>query len=406
MNDNLAALLYLLGRHVTTALRVRRDDEELVLSRRHAPPLRRLHEALRRGEQIGIDPWVEREDGTRGLVCLWAHTACPEVTADDLPAALRPHVWIRQGESALAVWLLPEPTGRPGGTDPAVAMREVAAVLGIHSADLRDYLPVPADLGDVVIADAGRSLDPATLIEWAQTVLAARCAAERERRERDEMAQRTMRLRLLVHALAAAADVRQRHEAGAPRGDTTIAAELEGSAVAEHGRSPEPEGPQPPETDTAFQAAISAPIRSEGDPLAILPSHVDALTLPTGAMAAAALEPARDDARVGDITESVLPHAYQRAALQARADGERVIDAPAFARLDAALADARATGWDEAHMRAVLADAMAERGTRDVWAALGVTLTWLRDGALYGLCGVRWVPLKDVAAGVSERPRP
>jgi len=406
MNDNLAALLYLLGRHVTTALRIRRDDEELVLSRRHAPPLRSLHEALQRGEQIGIDPWVDSEDGTRGLVCLWARTACPEITADDLPVVLRPQVWIRQGESALAVWLLPEPTGRPGGTDPAVAMRIVAAALGIQSADPRDYLLVPADLGDVVIADPDRSVDPAALIEWAQTAHAARCAGEREHRERDEMAQRAVRMRMLVRALAATIDVRQRHEAKAPRGPTTSAADIENRAAAEHERSPAPSGPQLPGTDIALQSAVSAPSRPEGAPSATPSSHADAMTLPTGAMAAADSKPAQDNVTASDMTEPVLARAHHDIALHFRADRERLSDVRAHARLEAALADARAISWDETHMQAVLADVMTEVGTREVWAALGVTMTCLRDGELYGLRDDRWLALRAVAAGVKGLPRP
>jgi len=82
------------------------------------------------------------------------------------------------------------------------------------------------------------------------------------------------------------------------------------------------------------------------------------------------------------------------------------MDARAYAQLEAALADARAIGWDEAHMHAVLADAMAELGTRDVWAVLGVTMTRIHDDTLYGLRGDHWVALSDVASGVRGRSRP
>lgn len=174
MDDQVAAVLYLLGRHVTTALHVRREDEELILSRRQPPPLRELHDALERGEQLAIDPWVDLEDGTRGRVCLWARTPCPEVTAEDFPAQLTPQVWIRQGGVALALWSLADPSAQPGGIDPARAMREVAGALGLTACDPRDYISVPRDPDDIVIIEPGHDTDAVRLVQWAQGALAER----------------------------------------------------------------------------------------------------------------------------------------------------------------------------------------------------------------------------------------
>src|SRR5579864_3263236 len=70
----------------------------------------------------------------------------------------------------------------------------------------------------------------------------------------------------------------------------------------------------------------------------------------------------------------------------------------ARSRLAAAIADARKHDGDMDHLQAILVGAMAELGTRDVWAALGVAMTSLRNGTLHGLRGDRWVSLKHLLA--------
>jgi hypothetical protein len=382
MNDPIAALLYLLGRHVATALRVRREDEEIVLSRHQAPPLRELHDALERGEQITIDPWVDLEDGARGLVCLWARTPCPEVTVDDLPAALRPQAWVRQGGSALVVWSLAEPNTQPGGIDPARAMREIAAALGITACDPRDYIPVPRDPQDLVIIEPGRDIDGAQMVQWAQSTLSDRRERQRQRREQQDAVRRVALYPHLLRAVTAIAAVRRvQEETASPPAIATVA---RGGATAEDLRQPEP--------DTLEEAAVVSEPDVESQPAEQIDEDPWVARLEdTGGVGL------HGHSAISPDTVEPLDHANKRVAMLAPSHEDDTAD-DVRERLARVVAEARRETWDEARLHATLVAFMAELGTRDVWAALGVTMTSLRNGTLHGLRGGQWVSVSDLLA--------
>jgi hypothetical protein len=389
MNDPIAALLYLLGRHVATALRVRREDEEIVLSRHQAPPLRELHDALERGEQITIDPWVDLEDGARGLVCLWARTPCPEVTVDDLPAALRPQAWVRQGGSALVVWSLAEPNTQPGGIDPARAMREIAAALGITACDPRDYIPVPRDPQDLVIIEPGRDIDGAQMVQWAQSTLSDRRGRQRQRREHEDAMRRAALAPSLLRAIAAVAEIRRGHEEAAAR-----------AVIAGVERSREEPAEGPPRRDPA---AVEEPITAgapESEIQQVAPRDDDPWATPLEDSVRVKRESRAvvSSAETDVATPTDIRHAIVRARseMPSRPYYEDDISAEVRSRLAHALTEARDGTSSEARLHATLVESMAALGTRDVWAALGVAMTWLRDGKLYGLRGDRWVSLRGL----------
>lgn len=390
MNDPVAALLYLLGRYVTTALRVRREDEELVLSRRQAPPLQELRDALDRGEHLAIDPWVDLEDGTRGLVCLWARTPCPEVTVEDLPASLRPQVLIQQGGSALAIWSLAEATGSPAGIDPVRAMREVAAALGIAACDPRDYISVPRDPQDLVIIEPGRDIDGAQLLQWAHAVLVDRVERQRQSREHEDAVRRAALYPALLKTIAAVAEMRRSQEAAAARaviagvdssyGSTNGLRQMEAATFEEPAAVDEPE------------AAIQPIAPRDEDPWAT-PLEDSARDEQEGRVVAS---PAQTD--FAEPTTVMHAAARARSELASQAYDENEIHAEARSRLARAITEAREGKFEPARLQATLVESMATLGTRDIWAALGVAMTWLRDGKLYGLRGDRWVSLKDLFA--------
>lgn len=394
MNDTIAALLYLLGRHVTTSLRVRREDEELVLSRRQAPPLGEFHASLERGEQLAIDPWVDLEDGARGLVCLWARTPCPEVTVDDLPEALRPQAWVRQGGSALTVWSLAEPTGDPGGVDPARTMREVALALGITACDPRDYIPVPRDPQDLVIIEPGRDTDAGRLVQWAHDLLAERRAREQQRREPEETATTTaLGLRLVTVLATVAEKCREREEAA-------LRAAIE---VTEHGQA-QTEDLQQPQLGKLEEAAAVSEREAENksvnqrdqEPWATPWQDADRGGLENRTSVSPA-EPEPVD-QVNIVRATLLARS-QRTSHNSLDDDTST---EARSRLARVIAEAREGEWDEPRIQATLVEAMAELGTRNVWAALGVRMTSLRNGTLYGLRGDHWVKLRGSLA--TEEP--
>ena len=389
MNDPVAALLYLLGRRVTTALRVRREDEEIVLSRRQAPPLQELRDALHRGEHLAIDPWVDLEDGTRGLVCFWARTPCPEVTVEDLPASLRPQVLIQQGGSALVIWSLAEPTGSPAGVDPVRAMREVAAALGITACDPRDYISVPRGPQDLVIIEPGRDIDSAQLLQWAQAVLADRAERQRERREHEDAARRAGLYPRLVRVIAAVAQMRRGQEEAAAR--AVIGGAERSEAPAESLRRAE-------RTTTEEPAAVGEP---EGENPPVVPRDED----PWATALEDSVDAGREDHGVvsSDKTDFAEPMTIVRAAARARSElaspaYESIISAEARSRLARAITEAREGKCEQSRLQPTLVESMAALGTRNVWAALGVAMTSLREGKLYGLRGDRWVSLKDLFA--------
>jgi len=407
MNEShVAALLYLLGRHVTTALRVRRENEEIVLSRHQAPPLRELHDALAAGEQLAIDPWVDLEDGSRALVCLWARATDAPSTIALLPGPFSPHVRIALGASDLLVWLLDQPAADPAGIDASHTMKTVATALEVEPGDIRDYIPIPPDPSAVAFIDPDRSVDITAFVQWAQGIVDERRARERRQREVEAIAHRLALSRRLVVVLDGLGHARRRQE------DAAYAAEV---AALAHAAAEE----------TAARAADAARLAQEpaaeisGTPLphsqvSLKPSIDDAACEPTPPVEeaeplspSAPLEPTVRDAPDTDTLSEAPADALQQPASTQRLrfpiGPERLGITAARSTLTAALSRVDAHGWDEVAMQTKLQSAMAALGTREVWSKLGVTMTSLRDGTLYGLHMGQWVSLKEVVLSTAPQ---
>lgn len=359
MGSHVAAMLYLLGRRITTALRVRVGNDEIMLPRNAPAPLASLHDALANGEDVMVDPWVDRPDEARVLVCLWMRADTPGAADSALPADLRPQLVISQGRSSLLVWALDTPTDRPGGIFPADALKAIADALDGQAGDPRDYIPVPRDEASLAIRDPTSATDADALVQWATSVI--------EGRAKDAALARTREEHLL------------RAEAGAPEQRAEQAQDAWEAVSTEPSAEPAslPSGaPMEPVTD-----------EHEARDGAIAPESAVAETARTAGAEAPIVPPPRRDAT------STLAPSTPDAALR-----------PLLRHLLSVASRSCGVDTDEALLQAVVRYAMATLGTAQTWNILGVSMTTVRDGRLFGLRNGRWTPLLE-APGSPNAPR-
>jgi hypothetical protein len=221
-------------------------------------------------------------------------------------------------------------------------------------------------------------------------VLADRAERQRQRREHEDAVRRAELYPLLVRVIAAVAQKRRGQEEAAARAAIASAERSEGPA----------EDLWQPELATAEErAAVGEP---EGEIHPVAPRDEDPWATPLED----SVDAGREDrgAVSSDETDFAEPMTMVRAAARARSDlaspahYESIIYAEARSRLARTITEAREGKCEQARLQATLVESMATLGTRDVWAALGVAMTSLREGELYGLRGDRWVRLKDLFA--------
>lgn len=345
MASHVAALLYLLGRRIATALRVRVGDDELLLPR-HAPlPLARLHDALAHGEDVMVDPWVDQPEGRRVLVCLWMRADTAEAAEAAAPADHRPQLVISQGRSSLLVWVLDTPTDRPGGRAPADALAMIADALDGQAGDPRDYIPVPPHEAALAIREPASGTDATALVQWAASVLEARSRA---------------------------ASLTTTPDAPSARG---------GSGGPVHHTEPSQD---PWEVGSTWSPA--EPVTGQeacADARAPCPGAGSATPLDAQAMSPPRRPDTPSPPGLSTPEGMVPPVLWHLLSLASRSCGVET---------------------DEALVQAVVRYAMATLGTAHTWDILGVSMTTVREGRLFGLRNGRWVPLLE-ASGSPTAPR-
>jgi len=435
MPSHVAAVLYLLGRSVTTAVKVRIGDEEVLCSRTAKPPLKLIHDALERQEIVGIDPWIELSDTSQALLCLWVRTTDPEAALALLSDGLKPQLLLRYSTNAVLVWIPAQPFDLIDNRHPHEALPALAAALNAVPADLRDYLIVPPVAENAVVLDPTGTTDLEALAAWADARLEARRAAEEAKRRAEEEA-RPEQARLKAEARAnVEAEERARREAeerarleaerlAKEQAEAEQRATDEAVAKRLHA---EQEATSPVEAEAVDHAlnvpAIPAP--SDEVPAEDKATATDS-SLPDKSAAPASLDSTEplESADVGDsaadteveITETNPTTAGQPdSSVVPENDLERVVSAapvsplqgepasvtpvPAAQVIDAlirAVAAARSWTDHEVMVTAIVREAMRTLGTDEVWRILGAGSTVLIDHVLYGFLPGRLVRLAEL----------